>query len=82
MIKNIMKRQVFFIWLSFRMVFFVLFLREGLLHLLHRFLCDFFMEKNVQTYIKGRTIRCSRLQMFLKIAALKNFAVLSRKHMY
>ena len=82
MIKNIMKRQVVFIWLSFRMVIFVLFLRKGLLHLLYSFLCYFFMEENVQTYIKGKTVRCSRSQMFLKIALLKNFAVLPREHMH
>ena len=34
---------------------------------------------NVQTSIKGKPLRTSRSQIFFKIAALKNFAILSRK---
>ena len=39
------------------------------------------MWENVQTNIKGKIPRSSRSQMFFKIAVLKNFAVLSRKHL-
>ena len=81
MIKNIMKRQVFFfIKLSFRMLFFVLFLRKRLLHF-PCILCYLFMYENIQTNIKGKTLRNSHSQMFFKIAVLKNLAVLSRKHL-
>ena len=70
-----------FIYLSFRMIVFVLFLKKRPLHFLCRLLCYLLMQENVQTNTKGKTLRSSRLQMFFKIAVLKNFAVLSRKHL-
>ena len=39
------------------------------------------MQENVQTNIKGKTLRSSRSQMFFKIVILKKFAELPRKHL-
>ena len=58
--------------------FFCLFLIKRLLH----FLCSLlYMQENVQTNIKGKTLTSSPSQMFFKIGVLKHFAVLSRKHL-
>ena len=43
------------------------------------FMLFFHLEK-VQTNMKGKTLTSSRSQIFFKIAALKNLAILSRKH--
>ena len=59
-----------------------MFLRKHLLHLLCSLLHYLLMQENAQTNIKGKTLRSRRSQMFLKIAVLKNFAVLSRKHLH
>ena len=71
MIKNIMKRQVFFIQLSFTGFFvfvlfcFVLFLRKRLL----QFLCYLFMYENVQGKLSEAAVhRCSSKLVFLKIS--------------
>ena len=67
MIKNIMKRQVFFIHIAeFSNGFcFVLFLRKHLLH----FLCYLFMQENVQVNLSEAAVcRCSSKQVFLKIS--------------
>ena len=57
-----------FIQLRLRMLFFVFFLKK---HLHFRCsLCYSFKQKNK---IKGKTLRNSRSQMFIKIAVLKNF---------
>ena len=42
-------------------------------------LCYLFMQKNIQTNIKRKTLRSSRSQMFFKIAVLKNFAITVKK---
>ena len=63
------------------MVYFVLFLRKRLLHFLCRRLCYLVLQENVQTSIKGKTLRNSHSEMLFKITVLKNFAVLSRKHL-
>ena len=66
MIKNIMKRQVFFHIAEFSNSFcFVLFLRKHLLH----FLCYLFMQENVQVNLSEAAVcRCSSKQVFLKIS--------------
>ena len=80
MINSIMERQVFFIQLSFRMIF-VLFLRKRLLRLLCSLLCYLFMQENVQTDTKGTILRSSGSQMFFKISAFKNLAIFATKHL-
>ena len=66
MIKNIMKRQVYFHIAEFSNGFcFVLFLRKCLLH----FLCYFFIQEKVQVKISEAAVRrCSSKQVFLKIS--------------
>ena len=67
MIKNIMKRHVFFIHIAeFSNGFcFVLFLRKHLLH----FPCYLFMQENVQVNLSEAAVcRCSSKQVFLKIS--------------
>ena len=61
--------------------FFIFFLRKRPLHFLSSLLCYLLIQENVQTNIKGKTLRSSRSQMFFKIAVLKNFAVLSRDNL-
>ena len=80
MLKSIMKRQVFFNLVVLEWLF-VLFLRKGLLHPICSLLCYLFMQKNVQTDIKGKTLRSSHSQTFFEIGALKNLAIFARKHM-
>ena len=77
-----MKGQVCFIWLSFRMVFFVLLFRKHLLHFLCSLLCYLFIKENFQTNIKGKRLRSSCSQMFFKIVVLQNFAILLRRHLH
>ena len=62
MIKSIMKKQVFFIYLSFRMVFFVLSLRKCLFQFLCCLLCYLLMQETFQTAAH----KCSSKQVFLK----------------
>ena len=50
-------------------------------HFICSLLCYLSMQENIQTNIKGKNLRSSRTQMFFKIAVLKNFAVLPRKHL-
>ena len=50
-----------------------------LLHFLSSSLCYLFMSEKFQTNIKGKTLRSSRSQMFLKVAVLKNFAITVKK---
>ena len=66
---------------KFQNGFFVLFLRKRLLRLLCSLLCYLFMQENVQTDIKGKTLRSSRSQMFFKIGVLKNLAIFTRKYL-
>ena len=72
MIKNIMKKVRFFSssWVL-EWIFFGLFLSKWLMLFVH--------IGNVQTSIKGKPLRTTHSQIFLKIAVLKNFAILSRK---
>ena len=42
-------------------------------------LCYLFLQENVQTNIKGKTLGSSRSQMFFSIAVLKNFAINVKK---
>ena len=50
-----------------------------LLHFISSLLCYLFMQEKIQTNIKGKTLRSSRLQMSFKIAVPKNFAVTAQK---
>ena len=66
MIKNIMKRQVFFIQLSIRTVFVLFyFMRKRLLH----FQCYLFMQEKLQVKLSEAAVRiCTFKQVFLKIS--------------
>ena len=63
------------------MVFYVFFMKKSLLHFRFSLLYYLFMKENLQTNIKGKTLRSSRSQMFFKIAVFKKFAALPRKHL-
>ena len=64
MIKRIIKRQVFFIQVSFKMTFLVLFLRKCLLQFLCYLVCYLILQEKVQTDV----LRCSSKQVFIKIS--------------
>ena len=76
-----MKRQVFSSFWALEWYFLFCFW-EKRLHFQCNMLCYLFMQENVQTNIKGKYLRTSRSQMFFKLACLKNFSVLSRRHLY
>ena len=67
-----MKRQTCFIYLSFRIAFFILFLRKRLIRFLYGLLllCYLFLYEN------------SRSQMFYKADALKDLAIFTGIHLY
>ena len=80
MIKNIMKRQVFFSYLTFRMAPYFVYENTCSSPPMQLFML-LVQEGNIQTNIKGKDFRSSLSQMFFKKAVLKNIPIFTRKYL-